>query len=161
MTSVAPPELGVAVRDGRTAYDEMIASVEKERHESFGALSQQLRQVGETNDALRKQTQTLVNALRAPGARGRRGEMQLKRVYEMVGMLENCNFGSYQGRNSSAPRCIRTRRFWSARPRRTSCWRHPPYSRATHRGAGVDSGDAREGGCRDRAMGTRLVRARR
>ncbi len=72
--------------------DEKIGYLEKVRIGAYAELRQQILGVQETGQALRKETANLVTALRAPQARGRWGEIQLKRVVEMAGMVERCDF---------------------------------------------------------------------
>jgi len=62
------------------------------RVESTAALAQQVLAARQSSDELRAQTQALVTALRRPEARGRWGEMQLRRVAEMAGMDARCDF---------------------------------------------------------------------
>src|SRR6202035_3820762 len=62
------------------------------RLESHAALTQQVTIARETSEQLRAQTQALVTALRRPEARGRWGEMQLRRVVELAGMIARCDF---------------------------------------------------------------------
>jgi DNA recombination protein RmuC len=85
-------ELLAPIRDGLKAYDEKIDLIEKERLHTAGELTQRLQQVGEASAALKGETQNLVDALRSPTVRGLWGEVQLKRVCEMAGMLEYCDF---------------------------------------------------------------------
>lgn len=72
--------------------DGKLESLEKSRRESHGGLLAHLKTVTEGQDQLRRETSSLVTALRAPATRGRWGELQLKRVCEMAGMIEHCDF---------------------------------------------------------------------
>lgn len=72
-------------------HDHLI-SLDRDRAEAQGELRAQVRQMGETSQALRLETAALVSALRAPHIRGQWGEMQLRRVVELSGMLAHCDF---------------------------------------------------------------------
>ena len=85
-------DLLAPIRDGLAKYDAKIAEIEQARATTFGALGSQLEMVTRASESLRGETQRLVQALRAPAVRGRWGEIQLKRVVELAGMLEHCDF---------------------------------------------------------------------
>ncbi len=67
------------------------------RHASHAALAEQVTIARQSSDQLRAQTQSLVTALRRPEARGRWGEMQLRRVVELAGMSSRCDFDEQVG----------------------------------------------------------------
>ena len=73
-------------------YDEGIRKLELERQSAYTALTEQMRHLTSSHDRLERETRNLVTALRSPQTRGRWGELQLRRVVEMAGMLERCDF---------------------------------------------------------------------
>jgi DNA recombination protein RmuC len=73
-------------------YDDGMRRLEVERQRAYTSLTEQMQQLSTSHDHLQKETRSLVTALRAPQTRGRWGELQLRRVVEMAGMLERCDF---------------------------------------------------------------------
>jgi DNA recombination protein RmuC len=75
-----------------TRVETQLRETEAARQASHAALTEQVKFAIQSSDQLRAQTQALVTALRRPEARGRWGEMQLRRVVELAGMSARCDF---------------------------------------------------------------------
>ena len=80
------------VREALQRTHEQIARIEKERAETFGALRTSIESVALGQQALQRETRNLVTALRRPEVRGQWGEMTLRRLAELAGMVEHCDF---------------------------------------------------------------------
>ena len=76
--------------------DREIKESERRRVQSGAELIQKIASLDTTGKDLRSQTARLVDALKRPGVRGRWGELQLKRVIELAGMIEHCDFEEQQ-----------------------------------------------------------------
>jgi DNA recombination protein RmuC len=73
-------------------FDEHVRTLETTRQQAYTSLESNLKGLTESQEKLQKETANLVTALRTPQIRGRWGEMTLKRVVELAGMSEHCDF---------------------------------------------------------------------
>ncbi len=80
------------LHDTLQRYDEQVRLLEQSRQSAYGGLDQHLRSLAESHQRLQQETGNLVKALRAPTVRGQWGEITLKRVAELAGMVEHCDF---------------------------------------------------------------------
>ncbi len=80
------------IRDALDASQKQIEELEKSRREAYGGIKAQLEEMQSSQQSLKQETQNLVNALRRPEVRGRWGEITLRRLVELAGMVEHCDF---------------------------------------------------------------------
>ncbi len=89
---LAIDQLVAPVRASLEKVDEKITALERTREQAYGEIRQQFTQMSAMHKQLSDQTGNLVSALRQSHVRGRWGEMQLRRVVEMAGMMAHCDF---------------------------------------------------------------------
>src|SRR6202051_2943133 len=88
----AVADMVAPVRDSLNKVDAQIQQMEVARGDAYGELRSQVQSLITTQKELQSQTGNLVRALRTPNVRGRWGEIQLRRVVEIAGMLPYCDF---------------------------------------------------------------------
>ena len=97
----AVDDLVKPIKESLEKVDGKLGELEKARLSSYSALNEQLKGLVETHlPMLRNETANLVKALRQPTVRGRWGEIQLKRVVEMAGMVDHCDFVEQENRTT-------------------------------------------------------------
>ena len=80
------------IRDALSRTEAQIEALEKDRHEAHGSITAQLEAMAAGQQMLGAETRNLVNALRRPEVRGQWGEITLRRLVELAGMVEHCDF---------------------------------------------------------------------
>jgi len=80
------------IRETLEKTERQMREIEKERKESYGALHKHLESMARAQETLQGETRNLVQALRRPEVRGQWGELTLKRLAELAGMVEHCDF---------------------------------------------------------------------
>lgn len=80
------------IKEALTQSHRQMAELERSRSEAYGGIHSQLQTMQANQKSLTQETQNLVNALRRPEVRGRWGEITLRRLVELAGMVEHCDF---------------------------------------------------------------------
>ncbi|ULX57721.1 DNA recombination protein RmuC [Ectothiorhodosinus mongolicus] len=72
--------------------EQQVSAMEKARSEAFGGLNEQIRQMAQDHQRLQQETNKLVQALSRPTVRGQWGQLSLRRLAELAGLVEHCDF---------------------------------------------------------------------
>lgn len=94
------------LRDNLSTLDHHVRELEQRREGAYHSVQEQLRQLAQIQQTLQTTTTTLAQALRSPTVRGRWGELQLRRVVEMAGMVKHVHFVEQQSTEGGRPDLI-------------------------------------------------------
>jgi DNA recombination protein RmuC len=95
-------ELVKPISEALKKNEDQIREIEKERKESFGSIASHLKIMAQGQQQLEIETRNLVNALRRPEVRGRWGELTLRRLAELAGMVDRCDFYEQEHHDTDA-----------------------------------------------------------
>ncbi len=104
---IAIENLVKPVAESLGKFEARMGDMEKAREGAYAELRQQVRSLGEGQISLQRETSSLVKALRQPTGRGQWGEMQLRRVVELAGMQEHCDFETQHNSTTDEGRRLR------------------------------------------------------
>lgn len=92
------------IRDSLQAFELQARGIERQRVEAYASLTEQVRQIASDLPLLRGETAKLAHALATPTVRGNWGELHLRRVVEMAGMLDHVDFVEQESGDGERPR---------------------------------------------------------
>jgi len=92
------------VRETLNRVQDQLITVDRAREGSFRAVATQLTQLGDAQRELRDAAENLTRSLRSPNARGRWGELQLRRIVELAGLTNQCDFEEKPSSNTDSGR---------------------------------------------------------
>jgi DNA recombination protein RmuC len=95
------------IKETLQRFETEARALEQKRLKDVSVVGEQLREVTKGQERLRLETGNLVTALRAPHIRGRWGEVQLKRVVELAGMIQHCDFHEQESERDDTGRLLR------------------------------------------------------
>src|SRR5581483_8217313 len=95
------------IKETLQRFESQARELEERRLRAVSTVGEQLRAVADGQERLRSETGNLVTALRAPHVRGSWGEMQLRRVVELAGMLDHCDFRTQDTARADDGRLLR------------------------------------------------------
>lgn len=90
------------IREAIQRTEAQLQELDKARRETHGSIKAQLEAMATSQQALSAETRNLVNALRRPEVRGQWGELTLKRLVELAGMVEHCDFVTQRQQDSDS-----------------------------------------------------------
>lgn len=91
------------LKESLTTFDRYVRELEEKREGAYQGLQEQIRQLNQSYVELRNSTTTLTSALKAPVSRGRWGELQLRRIVELAGMVEHVDFDEQTSADGARP----------------------------------------------------------